>query len=72
LSPSEKFYTFAYRTNPPVTPKEISREEKKAEAKRLYLLKWSMQKIADHLGVSKGTVWNFLHEDDGEEDGPAM
>ena len=44
-------------------PKEFSREEKKEEAKRLYKLGWSMSKIAEPLGVVKGTVWNYLHED---------
>ena len=49
-------------------PEEMTREEIKAEAKRLYPLWKSMQKVADHLGVSKGTVWNLLHEDDDNTD----
>lgn len=54
------------------SPEEMSREEKKAEAKRLYPLWKSLKKIADHLGVSKGTVWNFLNEDyEDTDDEPA-
>ena len=50
------------------SPEEMVREERKAEAKRLYPLWKSLKKIADHLDVSKGTVWNFLHEDDDDKD----
>jgi hypothetical protein len=46
------------------TPKELSKEEKGEQIKRWYEKEKSMRKTAAAFGVSVGTVWNYVHEDD--------
>lgn len=47
------------------SPEKLSRAEKKAEAKRLDKQDCTVREIARTLGVSIGTVSNYLHEDEG-------
>ena len=43
-------------------PKRLSRDEKKAKAAALRAAEWSLSQIATELGVSKGTIINYLRD----------
>jgi len=44
------------------TPKKMTLEEKILKAKELYASGWSITRIAEYFGVSRGTVYNWLHD----------
>ena len=43
------------------TPKKIPIEEKILKTKELYASGWSITRIAEYFGVSRGTVYNWIH-----------
>ena len=45
-----------------VIPKKMSIKEKRKKAKELYDSGWSYSQIAQYLGVSKSTVYNWIHD----------
>jgi hypothetical protein len=44
------------------TPKKMTLEEKILKAKELYASGWSITRIAEYFGVSRGTIYNWLHD----------
>jgi len=46
---------------PPKLPKNETREEKVARAKELHKAGWVLSKIANYLGVSKSTAFDWIH-----------
>jgi hypothetical protein len=42
-------------------PKMMALEEKIAKAKELYKTGWSLSQIANYFGVTKSTVFNWIH-----------
>jgi DNA-binding NarL/FixJ family response regulator len=55
----------SYADNTPnnglVVPEKMSLEQKKKRAKELYNSGWSYSQIARYFGVSKSTVYNWIH-----------
>jgi hypothetical protein len=45
-----------------VIPKKMSLEQKKKKARELYNSGWSYSQIARYFGVSKSTVYNWIHD----------
>ncbi len=43
-------------------PSQMTLEQKKEKAKELYEKGWSLSRIAIYLGVSKSTVYNWIHD----------
>ncbi len=43
-------------------PSKMTLEQKKQKAKELNQAGWFLQKIADYLGISKSTVFNWIHD----------
>ncbi len=43
-------------------PSQMTLEQKKEEAKELYEKGWSLSRIAKYFGVSKSTVFNWIHD----------
>ncbi|MFC1968172.1 helix-turn-helix domain-containing protein [Chloroflexota bacterium] len=43
-------------------PSSMSDEEKRQKAKELHQAGWSLSRIANYFGVSKGTVFNWIHD----------
>lgn len=43
-------------------PSGMSDEEKKQKAKKLHQVGWSLSKIANYFGVSKTTIFNWVHD----------
>ncbi len=43
-------------------PSKMTLEQKKEKAKELYEKRWSLSRIAKYLGVSKSTVYNWIHD----------
>ena len=56
-----KVYANMVELSAPKLPKEMSIYEKILKAKELYHSGWSLSRIAKYLGVSKGTVYNWVH-----------
>lgn len=46
----------------PKLPKSLTDEEKKQKAGELHQAGWSLSRIASYFGVSKGTVFNWIHD----------
>ena len=43
-------------------PSKMTLEQKKEKAKELYEKGWSLSRIAKYFGVSKSTVFNWIHD----------
>ncbi len=43
-------------------PSQMTLEQKKEKTKELYEKGWSLSRIAIYLGVSKSTVYNWIHD----------
>jgi len=43
-------------------PSKMTLEQKKEKAKELYEKRWSLSRIAKYFGVSKSTVFNWIHD----------
>jgi hypothetical protein len=56
-------YAFAAGVEASATklPKKMALEEKIAKAKELYQAGWSLSQIANYFGVTKSTVFNWIH-----------
>lgn len=55
---------FAYDTGRPLvkSPRETNLENKISKAKELHTSGWSITRIKEYFGVSRGTVYNWLHD----------
>lgn len=56
-----KAYADTKNTEETIVPKKMTREEKISKAKELHGLGWSYAQIAKYFGVSKSTVYNWIH-----------
>lgn len=62
-SPSlSKAYAENTSLNQMVIPKKMPLEQKKKKARELYNIGWSYSQIAKYFGVSKSTVYNWIHD----------
>jgi hypothetical protein len=57
-----KAYADSTPNNETVIPKRMPLEQKKKKAKELYYSGWSYSQIAKYFGVSKSTVYNWIHD----------
>ena len=57
-------YGYGYQKGiaPERFPSSMSDEEKKQKAKELHQENWSLSRIANYLGVSKTTIFNWVHD----------
>jgi len=57
-----KAYANNILNNETVIPKKMTLEQKKKKARELYESGWSYSQIAKYFGVSKSTVYNWIHD----------
>ena len=57
-----KVYANMVELSAPKLPKEMSIYEKILKAKELNQARWSQGKLANYFGVSKGTIFNWIHD----------
>ena len=57
-----KIYACAMETAKTKIPSKMSLKEKIIKAKEFYQKGWFLSKIAKYLGVSKSTVYNWVHD----------
>lgn len=57
-----KAYADNIPNNEMVIPKDMTLEQKKRKAKELHKMGWSYSQVAKYFGVSKSTVYHWIHD----------